>query len=509
MRYPLAILLLLLASHVTFGQTDTLFVAADSLTDKIQLERLDSLQTDFKRNSDSIKQAYIGKAQSISRLRQNYLLKIDSLKSNSLRTPSNPLDTLPINPDVSAYQHKADSLAQQLENLQRTTTAKLDSLKGRVTEKINKLKLSKGSEGKMAELTSVMDKVDVPSFNTEILTKSELDLNAGMPGINLPNVNLPRTNIPLPSANPGMPGVNPNVSALKNDLPKTDLNTGKITDITVQAGSVQQQIKEATSSQEALGKSIEAKAADQLKALPDQKLPDVPGMPGEIPKTGDEAKQQLITQAKKQAINHFAGKEAVLMNAMEKMSKYKQKYESVNSLKDIKDEKWHNAMKGKPLRERLVPAITWQFQSWHDFMLDINPSVGYKLNSNIVIGLGWNQRISFNVPARAFNRYSNVHGFRSYGEYNFKKGFGFRLDLESMNTPKNKRNVNTDVPPQREWVWSALMGIKQKYPIYKNLKGNAQLMYNLFDKNHRSPYTDRINWRIGLEFNFKKKAEVR
>lgn len=56
-----------------------------------------------------------------------------------------------------------------------------------------------------------------------------------------------------------------------------------------------------------------------------------------------------------------------------------------------------------------------------------------------------------------------------------------------------------------DWVLSAIVGIKQKYPIYRQLKGNAQIMYNIFDKDHRSPYTDRINFRIGFEFTMKKK----
>ncbi len=232
-----------------------------------------------------------------------------------------------------------------------------------------------------------MDKATVPSFNTDIAAKSGLNINSlspGMPG-GVPGLDLPNTN--LPGANPNIPGTNVKT---QTGLPNPNLNTGKLNETTGQAGDIQKQVKEATGSTEALGNVLENQAGKQVKGLPENKLPETPGLPGEIPQTGDQAKAQLVDMAKKEAVNHFAGKEQVLMGAMDKMSKYKQKYNSVNSLKDLKDEKPHNELRNKPLRERLVPALTLQFQSWRDLMLDINPSMGYKLNSHMVVGLGWN-----------------------------------------------------------------------------------------------------------------------
>lgn len=502
MKTCLTISLILLCCTV-YAQTDSLAAKYEAALQNIELKKLDSLGQAFTKQSDSIRNEYTGSVQKLVLLKQRYALRIDSIRNKKPSTPGNPLDTLGTAADVSRYTQKMDSLDRQLSGVQQKTTAKLDSLKGRVSQKISSLKLPKGAEGKVNGLTEAMDKVDLPSFNSDLAARTGLNINTGLPDI---SGNLPGAGIPdIPAVNTNVPGMDMKAPDLKSNFPSTNLNTEKLSDITGQAGSLQQQVKEATASQEALGNALEGKAAEQIKGLPEQKLPDAAGLPGGVPKTGDEAKEQLVNMAKKEAVNHFAGKEAVLTNAMEKMSKYKQKYSSVNSLKDLKDEKHHNELKGKPLRERLVPALTLQFQSWQDFMLDINPSVGYKLNPKILVGLGWNQRIAFNASDRTFNRYSNVHGIRSYGEYTLKKGFGIRLDLECMNTPLKNRDLITDAPPQRDWVWSALVGIKQRYPIYKKLKGNAQFMYNVFDKDHRSPYTDRLNWRIGLEFTVKKK----
>ena len=84
-----------------------------------------------------------------------------------------------------------------------------------------------------------------------------------------------------------------------------------------------------------------------------------------------------------------------------------------------------------------------------------------------------------------------------------KKGFSGRLEVEVMNTPVR-------VPPSQdfatqEWVWSAMAGLKKEYKISKSLRGNAQVLYNLFNPHYKSPYTDRLNMRIGIEYKIQKK----
>lgn len=482
---------MLFLSFVAHAQTDTLKLKPDSLVNSAT-SKIDSLQKGFENQSGSIRLAYTQQTEKIENLKNRWQHQADSL--NNLQLPS------------VQYTHKIDSITQRQSALQQRTTAKLDSLKDSVKNKLAKLKVPKEAEGKASALTSSLDKANVPAFDADITGKLGLNkLNASLPAGSLPNTNLPDANVP--AINTSIPGTDLKSPDVTGNLPATGVNTNKVTGITGQAGAVQQQVKEATGSTEGMEKAVESKASEQLKNLPDKNLP-AQGLSGvEVPKTGDQAKEQLMNQAKKEAVNHFSGKEQVLVTAMEKMSKYKQKYSSVSSMKDLEGKKNHNELKGKPLRERLVPAITWQFQSWHDLMLDINPAVGYKITPRLITGIGWNHRIAFNIPQQKFNQEAKVYGFRAYGEYELKKGFGFRLDVETMNTPAKQRMPATDVYKGRDWVWGALVGIKQKYPIYKKLKGNAQLMYNIFDKDHRSPYPDRINFRIGIEFTFKKKKQ--
>jgi hypothetical protein len=188
------------------------------------------------------------------------------------------------------------------------------------------------------------------------------------------------------------------------------------------------------------------------------------------------------------------------------MSKYKEKYSNVSSLKDL-PEKTPNPMKEKPFIERLVPGLTLQFHSNQDFLLDVNVSAGYRFTERITAGLGWNQRWAFSIDDREFHPDARIYGVRSYGEFKIKKGFGLRAEVECMNAFVKETVTGTPEAGSREWVWSAFSGVKQEYRITNFLKGNAQVMYNLFDPHHKSPYGDRINIRMGFELTLKKRKK--
>jgi hypothetical protein len=118
-------------------------------------------------------------------------------------------------------------------------------------------------------------------------------------------------------------------------------------------------------------------------------------------------------------------------------------------------------------------------------------------------GRGWNHRIAYDFNRGKFNLDMCIYGPRSYGEFRIKKGFSGRLEVDVMNTPVR-------VPPSqdfatKEWVWGAMAGMKKEYRISKSLRGNAQVLYNLFNPHYKSPYTDRLNMRIGIEYKISKK----
>jgi hypothetical protein len=216
----------------------------------------------------------------------------------------------------------------------------------------------------------------------------------------------------------------------------------------------------------------------------------------------EETKKQLADQAKKAAVDHFAGKEEQLKAAMEKMSKYKQKYSSVQSIKDL-PAKPPNPLKGKPFIERLVPSVTLQVLKRDEWMMDIAPYIGYRFTPRLSVGFGWNSRAQFEEK----DRDTRVQGPRVYGEFKVFKGISGRLEFETMNTfvPANLL-PGSDVG-RREWVPAVLAGMKKEYKIYKRLKGTAFMLYNFYNPDYKSPYGDRLNVRFGFEYLIKKKKK--
>lgn len=141
-------------------------------------------------------------------------------------------------------------------------------------------------------------------------------------------------------------------------------------------------------------------------------------------------------------------------------------------------------------------------------MVDFYAYVAYRFTRKINAGVGWNQRVAYNLNYNGFNPNLRIFGPRIFGEYNLWKGFSPRAELELMNTnlPRVTRGVSSD-PLQREWVWGAFVGLKKEYRII-SIKGTAMIMTRLFNPDSKSAYTDVLNVRFGFEFPMKKKGEV-
>ncbi len=46
--------------------------------------------------------------------------------------------------------------------------------------------------------------------------------------------------------------------------------------------------------------------------------------------------------------------------------------------------------------------------------------------------------------------------------------------------------------------------IEKDYKFIGKVRGNVQILYNLYDDHYNSPYFERLNVRMGFEFPMKK-----
>ena len=452
--FTIALGMLLSAYSAWARQPEDLLARVDTLIQQ-KVAALDSIQQQTALRYNQLKQDYDSVSSAFSEITNGLQRQADSLVSSGL-------------PAESLYA-KLDSLNAKKEEVLGRIRTKADAVRSSTKEAISQLGLPPQFNSTIDEYYSITDKLDLA------LPKSDLKLPIIDPG-NVPG-------LPLPEM---------------RELPTTlgNLNvqdiTGDFGEATLQIKALKQNIPDSISIEQIAAK-IERQASDYIAS----QFGDLPAAPG-LPVNEEAAKQQIMETVKEQVVNHFEGQQDKLKSAMELMSKYKQKYSSVQSLADL-PRRPPNEMKGKPLRERLVPGITLQMQQRNDWWFDLNPYAGYRFTGKLIAGIGWNQRVAYNFGTGKFNSESRVFGIRSYLEYRLSKGLVPHIELECLNTPI--RNLPDQSYISREWVWSAMAGMKKEYKLSKSIKGNAQILYNLFDPDHKSPYLDRLNMRMGVEYS--------
>jgi hypothetical protein len=482
MRYALLIFLSSVVASLQAQQADSLLtkLSLDSIS-VTKTDALDSIQYSFYSKSDSLRSEYKSKFNSIDSTRNGLQTKIDSL--NALQLPTDK------------YTHKLDSVMHQREKAVSSLNEKMDGLKSKATDKIDKLELSPELQSKADALTS-----DIHGFKLPVKDMNIPSLD--MPGSPLKNLDGLNTSIESPVGKIG------ELDGLKDITGKA----GNLSSITQQAGGYQSDIQNITKGNlqdvKQLPNTLESKAGDLAGVGDLKKSAESLDPMLNAAQNPDAMKEQAVKKVKEVAVNHFAGKEQVLQQAMEKMSKLKNKYSSLNSLSEV-GKKRPNEMRGKPLIERLLPGIALQIQRKGDnILVDFNPYIGYRLSGRLTSGFGWNQRYGYNTDHNSFSPGVRIYGPRVYSEFKIGKGFSPRAEAEMMNTlvPPRLHSSTTD-SYGREWVPGVFVGLKKEYKFMKGVKGTAQIMLRVFNHENKSPYGDVLNMRVGFEFPMKKKVK--
>jgi len=457
-------------------------------------KQLDSIQTAVHNRIDSITLAYTGTLNKIQLSANAYQKKLDSLQSVDLPTHK--------------ITSKRDSLSNLLSTTQAELNGKLEALKTKAMDRIHAMDLPPELDERVSQLTGTISNISPQTIESRLPASLNLDklklLNSSLPTGNL--ANLPDVNIPKVQQvqSLGQQQIIPDIQHRIGDIDGID----KLSEVTHEAGELQSKVSQTT--QDLSPGSIDQLAdnkisqLDETKALQDQAI----DLPLDPTASEEEMKEKLKAEAQKIAVDHFAGKQQQLHEAMERIAKYKAKYSSISSIADIA-KKPPNPMREKSFLERLVPGAGFQIQSkGEDFLLDVNAYVGYRFTRRITAGPGWNQRLPYNFDVYRFHPDARIFGPRLFGEYSFGKGFAPRLEVELMNTevPPKLQSAATD-PNGREWVWGMFAGIKKTYKITKHVRGTASVMTRLFNPGRKSPYADVLNVRFGFEFPMTKKAK--
>jgi hypothetical protein len=482
------------------GKADSLRNKFTAKVDQVNIDSLqpqlpDSLKPSYQK-LDSIRSAFNLEADSLKKSYEETLARLD-VKTIKLKHSRDSLQNL--NLPTGKYTHKIDSIGQLRQKSTADFNSKASALKAKTTDKLKGLDLPPQYNEPLQQITG---KVDGFNIQSDFVKIPQTDV----PGFSMPDID-GAGDLASKAGDIGKIGDLDNLGS----LPKVETPVGDLGEIGGQAKELQGDLKNVSKGNLEDVKSIENQAG-KIDGVGDLQK-GTAAVDDYKTKVGDlsdpaKAKEQAVEMAKEKAIDHFAGKQEQLKAAMDKMSKYKQKYSSVSSIKDL-PKRPPNAMKGKPLIERLVPGIFFQYQQKNFNLFDFNPYLGYRLSGRFTTGLGWNQRYAYDRRKESWNSRTRIFGPRTYVDFKLGKGFIVHLESELMNTFVPFSLNGNQETGKREWVWGMMVGLKKDYKIYKNLKGTVLIQYNLFNPEYKAPYVDRLNSRIGFEYMLKKKKQVK
>ncbi len=497
----------------TTGKVDSLTNKLNSRLDSISHLSVtvpgDSTMRGAMHKADSIRSGFKSKADSLQLAFRKPLNKVDSL-SRSLKYKIDSLTKLKL--PTTKLTHRLDSINKISSAKLAELNQKLGALKQKATKDLNALELPPQLKEPVQKLTQSISGYNIPMVNGKIPgidpslqlpqiggqlptlgTQLPGNLNTSLPG----NLTVPGVSSPV---NGQVPGVT-NPAGIANPI-------GQLSNISSQVNGYGQDAKNIAQGNISQVKNLDKAAEKELMkssvgAELKGKTAEVDQMKKKLATRPDSAAVTMVKQeVMKEATNHFKGQEAVLTEAMDKLSKLKTKYSDVKSMADL-PKKLPNPLHDKPFIERIVPGITFQIISTGALVLDANAGAMYKISPRLSAGAGWVERLIFDTNQQ--NR--RMYGPRAAVQFDLRKGFGLRFVPEF---------VNAYIPPQlqtpiegtdRQWVWGALVGLKKEFKVYKNLRGNTEALYNLYNPNHMSPYRDQLVVRFGFEFQIKKKVK--
>lgn len=472
----------------------------DSLSSPWQ-NRFDSLRTlgRLQHLKDSITALSWGdslrtrvKAQFATR-QQKIQRTIDSLRARKLST--------------RAYQQKLDSLNQKQKSLLGEVDAKQKQLQQQIDARYRKW-------------------------------QSKLD-SAGvkLPGINLPGAQLPGTpalpntdfinqlNVPeLPALNTS-DFVNLNLSTdlqqIGGDLSVPSASnltqwatklaeTGPLSEWTGQLNQANAAWKDPAKAAEQAVTNVDA-VQDATKQLGDAQKQFTENEALELAekmKDPEAMKEEVIEQVQQQAMDHFAGKQEVLQQAMDNMSKYKRKFSSLESLDKLPKHpnRPRNGLKGQAFRERFRLGLAVGVQNQTDTLnLDFFPQASYHITGRLEAGLGMSYRVRLEKDVWHFHQQQAQWGFMSFATVKAFKGVRWRLETDVTSIPQP--GVPTERGPAREWRWTWLTGVQTTFNISERFTGNVQMLYN-FDRKITDGFPEFLVLRVGVQYKFKARTKM-
>lgn len=158
-----------------------------------------------------------------------------------------------------------------------------------------------------------------------------------------------------------------------------------------------------------------------------------------------------------------------------------------------------NSQKIKPFFKRLEKGFDLSFRK-NSALLPSNASIaarlGYKLNDNSSIGIGFSYLLGIGKAQRKISFSNEGIGFRSYLNWFMKKGIGVQGGGE-WNYNRSFKGI-AELRQFNDWQMSALLGVVKKISINNRMSSDIQVLYDFLHQ--RNPASSPLIIRFGYSF---------
>lgn len=157
-----------------------------------------------------------------------------------------------------------------------------------------------------------------------------------------------------------------------------------------------------------------------------------------------------------------------------------------------------NRQKTKRLLDRIDVGTNFQSTRSNSFLpvsTDIGLGAGYKINDNLIAGVGAVFKLGWGRDLRHISISYQGIGLRSFVDYKLKGSVfvsggyeqNYRREIKSIAALKNFN----------AWQASGLVGITKKYYVSRKLNGNMQLLWDFLSYSQKPMRTQAVLFRVG------------
>lgn len=217
-------------------------------------------------------------------------------------------------------------------------------------------------------------------------------------------------------------------------------------------------------------------------------------------------KDQLKRKAEDLAAEYLSENQELFQAAKNRMDVLMKKYAIVPNSNDLTSAVKRISLKGRPFRERLLVGTNFQVLSLEPLAIDFSPLLGYKFNSNFVMGVGGTYRQSFNDSLLQIS--PDVMSYGVFARYAVIRNFFANVEY-SVNTA---RSSSSETQSGRVTEKSLIVGVGRKFLVHQKVDMTIIVGYNFLHTRNSALYQSPWSVKVGFQSSdlafLKKKPDV-